>query len=219
MRTTLIFLTTLFALACTGAAQAQPTQGFYGGFAYGKARADLKSADFTFADPTVKETRDDTNSGYKFFGGYQFGRFLAAELSYTDFGSFQYNYELPLIAGRNEFVDYRATSWAVSGVGTLPLSGRFSLLARLGLTSNTAERSVLHGDPQALSVTVPFTPEKKRKTAVLWGLGGQFDVTPAVGFRLEYESYGDFGKADSVGDPGPGRAKIRLWSLGVLARF
>lgn len=219
MRTKLIFLTSLFALACTGAVHAQPTQGFYGGFALGKARADLKSADLTFSSPSVRETRDDTNTGHKFFGGYQFGKYLAAELSYTDFGSFKYNYDLAATGRGREWVDYRANSWAVSGVGTLPLGGTFSLLARLGLTSNLAERSELHGDASALAVTAPFPAAKKRKSAVLWGLGGQFDVTPGVGFRFEYESYGDFGKQVSLGDPATGRAKIRMWSLGVIARF
>jgi opacity protein-like surface antigen len=218
MRTNLIFLTILFALACIGSAQAQPTQGFYGGFALGKARADFQASDFTLF-PSVTETRDDTNTVHKFFAGYQFGRYLAAELSYTDFGSFQYNYHLPFFTGGREFVDYRATSWAVSGVGTLPVSGRFSLLGRLGLTSNLAERSELHGEPLALALTFPFRPEKKRRSDVLWGVGGQFDLTPAVGFRLEYEGYGRFGKQDVLGDQGPGRAKIHMWSLGVLARF
>jgi opacity protein-like surface antigen len=218
MRTKLIFLTILFALACIGSAQAQPTQGFYGGFALGKARADLQRSDFTFADPRVSETVDDTNTAHKFFAGYQFGRYLAAELSYTDFGSFKYNYELPRPLG-TEFVDYRASSWAISAVGTLPVSGRFSLLGRLGLTSNLAERSVLHGDPFAVAATIPFRQEKKRRSDVLWGIGGQFDLTPAVGFRLEYEGYGRFGKADNFNDFGTGRAKIHMWSLGVLARF
>ena len=218
MRTNLVFLTILFALACIGSAQAQPTQGFYGGFALGKARADFERSDFTFGDPRVSETVDDTNTAHKFFAGYQFGKYLAAELSYTDFGSFQYNYELPRPLGK-EFVDYRASSWAVSGVGTLPVSGRFSLLGRLGLTSNLAERSDLHGDASAIAVTLPFPPAKKRRTGVLWGAGGQFDFTPAVGLRLEYEGYGRFGKADNFNDFGTGRAKLHMWSLGILARF
>jgi opacity protein-like surface antigen len=219
MRTKLIFLTALFALACSGGVQAQPTQGFYGGFSLGKARADLQSSDFTFSSPSVKETRDDTNTAHKFFAGYQFGKYLAAELSYTDFGSFKYNYNLNSIGRGNEWVDYRANSWAVSGVGTLPVSGRFSVLARLGLSSNLAERSDLHGDASAIAVTLPFPPAKKRRTGVLWGAGGQFDFTPAVGLRLEYEGYGNFGNADNFNSLGTGRAKIHMWSLGLLARF
>jgi opacity protein-like surface antigen len=219
MRTKLTFLTILFAFACSGAVQAQPTQGFYGGIALGKARADLNGADFTFSSAAVRERRDDTNTGHKFFGGYQFGRYLAAELSYTDFGSFKYNYDLAAVGRGREWVDYRATSWAVSGVGTLPVRGRFSLLARLGLSSNMAESSELHGDPSAIAATVPFVPAKKRKSAVIWGAGGQFDFSRDVGLRLEYESYGNFGNALSPVEAHTGRAKIRMWSLGILARF
>jgi OOP family OmpA-OmpF porin len=219
MRAKFIFLTAFFVLACSAGVQAQPTQGFYGGLGIGKARADLKSADFTFASPSVRETRDDTNAAYKFFAGYQLGKYLAAELSYTDFGSFRYNYDLGAIGRGKERIEYRANSWAFSGVGTLPVRGSFSVLGRLGLTSNMAQTTELHGDRSAIALTVPFLPAKKRRTAVLWGAGGQFDFTPAVGLRLEYENYGNFGEALSRVDPHTGRARIYMISTSLLVRF
>ena len=218
MRSKIVFLCGALAFAASSAAVAQINTGFYGGVGIGKAKAKLNGSDFTFNSPAVVEGRDELDTAYKFFGGYQLNRYLATELSYTDLGKFAYTYN---IAGFGESrVNYKAKSWAFSALGSIPL-GRsgFSALARLGLAYNVAERSALTGD-------FFFVPNfvgagEKKRLSPIWGVGGAYDFTPMLSVRLEYEDYGRFGEAQGDEDffTKAGRARIHMYSLNFIARF
>jgi opacity protein-like surface antigen len=215
MRTKIVLLGTSLLIACS-VAQAQTGGGFYAGLGMGNANARFTTSDFTFGQAGVTESQDNTNTGYKFFGGYHFSRYLGTELSYTDFGNFFYKYNGSAVGLGSERLEYAASSWAISAIGTFPLTGGFSVLARLGLTSNATERSAAQGD-----ATVPVPPSSRhRKAGGLLGIGGQFDFTRVVGVRLEYENYGKFGRERaSPLDDQPGRASIRMLSVSLIANF
>ena len=220
MKAKIVFLCS--ALAASSGAAAEGT-GLYGGIGMGKAKATLERSDFTFNIAGVSESKDEITTAYKFFAGYQFIQYIAAEISYTDFGKFGYIYDSSglgpgLGTGR---LDYKAKSWALSGVGSIPIgSSGFSALARLGIAYNTAERSALQGGGFTTNPVIPSAT--KRRVSPLWGAGGQYDFSPSLGVRLEYEDYGKFGEAQKNSAIFPqqtGRARIHMYALSLLARF
>jgi len=123
MKTKIVFLCSVLALVMSNGAAAQSTSGFYGGLGIGQARAKLNGGDFTLATAGIQESRDETNTAYKFFGGYQLIRFIGAELSYTDFGKFSYIYDAASLGGGVAKVNYKANSLAASAVASVPLGG------------------------------------------------------------------------------------------------
>lgn len=209
------------ALLASEAALAQSTAGFYGGLGIGKAKAKLENGDFSFNAPgTFLESKDEVTTGYKIFGGYNFGRNFAAEFSYTDFGTFNYIYDAsPIGLGRSK-VSYSPTSWAVSAIARFYMTDSFSVLGRLGVTSNKVERSTLSGE----FTTIPSIPSaSKRRASAVFGAGVQYDFTQTVGLRFEYENYGKFGEPNDTTSfatyTGTGQAKIHMFSLSGVVRF
>lgn len=224
MKSGIAFFCSALALLMSGGVLAQDDvrgeRGFYGGLAIGKAKAKLDHSDFTFNNPGVEESRDETQTVYKFFGGYQFSRYIAAELSYTDFGKFAYIYNAAPIGLGESRVNYKAKSWASSAVASIPLgSSRFSAVGRVGVAWNTAERSALTGGGFVTNPPIPAA--SKHRFGLLWGAGGAYDFTPTLGLRLEYEDYGKFGEAagNSAFLQTTGRATIHMYSLNFIARF
>jgi OOP family OmpA-OmpF porin len=221
MRITTTILAGVFLLATGSAAAADVNSGFYGGLAIGKSKAKLKAEDFSLRTAGIQENRDEVDTAYKFFAGYQFGQYIGAEASYTDFGKFAYIYNATPIGLGEARVNYKATSWAVSSLGRIPLGqSNFSLMGRLGVAFNKAERSALTGGGFATSPAIPSAT--KRSVGLLWGVGGQYDFTPALSLRLEFEDYGKFGESQSntaVFPQQTGRATIHMYSLNFIARF
>jgi OOP family OmpA-OmpF porin len=221
MKTKIVLLFGALALVASSGAFAQGT-GFYGGIGIGKSKATLKTSDFTFNQDGVAESRDELNTAYTFFGGYQFARYIAAELSYTDFGKFAYIYDTRG-AGQGtgeERLNYKASSWALSAVGFIPLgSSGFSAMGRLGVDRNFAERSAFTGDPAAIARTIPRPSASRHTISLVWGVGAQYDFTPGLGLRLEYQDFGRFGEAMSSSNVETGRANIHTYSLSFIARF
>jgi OOP family OmpA-OmpF porin len=198
-------------------AQAQiqePPKNFYVGLGIGKAKAKLDDSDAAaFAVPGTA-SKDEITTGYKFFAGYQFVKYLGLELTYADFGKFAYLFTSP--TGVQGKTSYKATSTALSAVGTIPLGRDFSLLGRLGVTSNRAQRGAFEN----AIITPPIPEATHRKTSIIWGAGAQYDFSPALAMRLEYEDYGRFGKAvNTFGSEETGRATVHMYSLNFIARF
>ena len=74
---------------------------------------------------------EDVSHGHKIFGGYQFNKNLAVEGGYFDLGKFGYTlYTSPAgtLSG-----DIKLKGYNLDVVGLLPVTEKFSLLARLGL--------------------------------------------------------------------------------------
>ena len=222
MRIKLVFLCGALALALSGGAAAQSASGFYGGVGIGKAKATLKTEDFTFNQAGVSESKDELDTTYKFLGGYRLGRFLAAEVAYADFGKFAYIYNASALGLSEERLNYKAKSWSTSALGFIPLgSSGFSVLARLGVSYNIAERSAFTGDGATVAATAARPSATKKKAGLLWGVGTQYDFSPNLGLRFEYADYGNFGQATSPfpGNVETGRARIHAYSLDFIGRF
>lgn len=118
--------------------------------------------------------------------GYQYNRNFAFEGEYTDLGRFT------TAAG----VTGKSNVWGLNLVGILPLNDSFSLYGKLGAASSSTTTSAATGT---------------KRTAATYGLGGQFDATPMIGVRLNWERYG-------VGMVGQ-NANDDSYSLGAVFKF
>lgn len=119
-------------------------------------------------------TVSESSSAWGLFGGYKINQNFAVEAGYTDLGD---------VSGLLEF-----TALDVSAVGIFPISEPFSLYGKLGMASTKEELSLL-----SLSET---------RTALTFGVGGQFDLNPNIGIRLGFDrhKFGDgtvFAEGDS----------------------
>lgn len=129
---------------------------------------------------------DSTDTAYGALLGYQYNRNFAVEGEYTDLRRFS------TAAG----VSGKTDAWGLSALGIMPLKNRFSVFGKLGIARTNTSTSAAAG---------------MRRTAATYGLGGQFDATPAIGLRLSWERYG----VEMVGQS----ANDNLYSLAAAFRF
>jgi OOP family OmpA-OmpF porin len=127
-------------------------------------------------------------------GGYQVNKNLAVEMQYIDFGKSYFVATSPITT----------TGISVSAVGILPVSDSFSVFGKLGVASTTLKVDCGACTPANYSVT---------KTAVAYGLGGQYNVNQALGIRVGYDKYA-IGKSSEQTDGTYG-----VISAGVVYKF
>jgi len=142
---------------------------------------------------------DDTDTAYRLAGGYNFNKNFGAEISYTDYGN--------VTASATGFaVSAGATAFQIVGTGALPLGNQFSLTAKAGLAAVNVDESV---------TLLGFTASASaNNTNFVWGIGAQFDVTPSIGIRVNYEDLGTVGDNATTGT-----GKLSNVSAGVVFKF
>ena len=151
-------------------------------------------------------SNSDKDSGYKVFGGYQFGRYFAVEGGYFDLGKFGYTATTIPAGTMNGAIKQRGLNLDL--VGILPKSDRFSLSARIG--TNYAEATDTFSGTGA--VNVPTTGTNKSEANLKLGLGAQWDFTPSWSVRAELERY-------RINDAIGSRGDINMASIGLVYRF
>jgi len=198
------------AVVCSPIALADDI-GWYGGISVGQSSAKIDDAKITsnllgggFASASVSS--DDSDNGYKLFGGYRLNRNFALEGGYFDLGKFGYTATTVPAGTLTGTIKLRGLNLDV--VGIVPINEKFSAFGRIGL--NYAEaRDSFSGTG---SVTVLNPSPSKRDVNYKLGLGIQYDFTPSLGMRVEAERYRI---DDAVGSKGD----IDLVTVGLLYRF
>ena len=185
--------------------------GWYGGVNVGQSRAKIDDARITsnllgsgYATTSIVD--DDTDTGYKLFGGYKFNRNFALEGGYFDLGRFGFTATTVPAGTLNGNIKLRGVN--LDAVGILPITEKFSAFGRVGV--NYAEAKDSFSGTGAVNVTNPNP--SKRDTNYKFGAGLQYDFTQSLGMRLEAERYRI---NDAVGNKGD----VDLLSVGVVFRF
>lgn len=199
------------ARSAMGSQYSGTDMGWYGGFNVGQSSAKIDDARITskllgsgFATSSI--TNDDTDTGYKLFGGYKFNRNFALEGGYFDLGRFGFNATTVPAGTLNGSIKLRGVN--LDAIGILPITERFSAFGRIGV--NHAEARDSFSGTGAVTVTNPSPSE--RETNVKFGAGLQYDFNQSVGMRLEAERYRI---NDAVGNKGD----VDLLSVGLVYRF
>lgn len=193
----------LLSLAAGAQAQTPGTyfENYYGaGGGFGKVRKYCETADAAHGFTGVC---DDSNSGFRVFGGYKFSPYVGVELGYTSFARGRAD---GVRNSQTVFGLWKGYGVGLTGVAFLPLGDSVELMAKAGVigwnvegpNSNLALRTMIND--RGLSLTA--------------GAGVTWFFIPQVGLRLEFERF------QNVGDPATvGRFNVDHLSLNVVGRF
>ena len=185
--------------------------GWYGGVNVGQSRASIDDERITrsllgsgFATTTMD--KDESGTGAKIFGGYQFNRYLALEGGYFSLGKFGYTANT-LPAGSLSG-DIRVQGLNLDLVGILPLTDKFSAFARAGVIHAQARDNFSSTGLVNRAASSP----SKRDTSYKVGVGVEYAFTDRLAVRGEVERYRI---NDAIGNKGD----IDLASVGLVYRF
>lgn len=202
----------LASLLAAASSQGQIVEsGWYVGGNIGESRSKLdhdRMAEHVLGGGVTIQsiTSDDSDTGFKVFGGYRLNRNLALESGYFDLGKSGFVAWTTPAGTLNGSIKVRGVN--IDAVGSLPFSARFSGFARVGV-HYAQTRDAFTGNG---AVSVLESRSRKDGANVKYGLGLQYDFTKELGMRLEAERYR---VSDAVG----GRGDVDLISLGLIYRF
>ncbi len=131
---------------------------------------------------------DRSDKGGKIYGGYEFTPNIALELGYADLGTF--SSAVGSVSGEGPYLDV---------VGKMPFTPKLSGLARVGVFNGKAD------------FTSPLISDTERNAKPKVGLGLQYDFTPNIAVRGEWERY----HFEAFGN----KANTDMASVGVNFRF
>ena len=162
--------------------------GVYLGIGAGEAALTVKGSDPTDGDYNL----DDSDVGYKLFGGYNFGYVpvidLAVEISYVDFGT-----------ANSAFVNGNPISYEITGLNAFGLVG-----INLGPLGLFAKAGVISWQ---LDSTIGTTNNSDSGTDTAYGLGAKLQLS-SYALRAEYEVY----DVNSVND-------LDMFSVSIVFTF
>lgn len=139
--------------------------GFYLGGAFGQA----KLKEWCRVGPgDVLTACEDTDTGWKLFGGYRFNRYLAVEATYVNWGE---------VTGTVNGIAVSAeqTSMGIAAVGSLELGPQFSVFGKAGFLMTEQDIKRTTGTAEG------------EETEFHYGLGVRFRFTPNWAARGEWE--------------------------------
>ena len=152
--------------------------GYYMGASVGQSVTDVDPAPFAALGATIT-SKDEKSSAFRIFGGYQFTRNLAVEIGYIDLGT----YAVSGTIGALPFTAFGdVTGFSISGVGTVPLTEKLSLLGSLGFLSSKVKASA--------TVATAAGAARSSQSDYTAGIGLKYSLTKNVAARLEANYYG-----------------------------
>jgi OmpA-OmpF porin, OOP family len=190
--------------------------GWYAGFDVGNAKSDAQVSEHGFFGATTARG-NDTSTGWRLRGGYQFGRFFALEVAYVDFGEVQYHFDpndCPNGAPGPCPFDVRSSSDGLIGAlrGIVPIGDHWFLDARLGYGQLNVEANEVGGAAIEAS---------RHNDTFHYGIGGGYRFNEHWEILLDYNEYNqeDWGSTLS-GDSGSyDLGETSVTSFGVSYRW
>lgn len=214
MKKLLLGLTALALTGLGGPAFGQANEGWYVGISAGTT--EQKDACDEIDDPpfiVFTGSCDDTDTGWKIFGGKQFSKHWGMEFGYADLGTSEGSGTVSglFIPTEPASFDVDAMGVYAAGTGTVPFgkSEKFAFFGKLG---------ALYWDVD-LDVTVSGVPEPTESgsdtgISPMLGFGLKYDFTDRIGIRGEWERF--FAVGD---DEETGQSDVDLITLGVVFWF
>jgi OOP family OmpA-OmpF porin len=181
--------------AAQGQRAAELNAGFYGGLGLGRTHTNLDSG-------SISGAKDERDTAWKLFGGYQFNRYFAVEGGYVDLGQASVS---GTSGGNPAAATFDSKAWQMAAVGSLPVSPRFAFTGKLGVArSDTDINGNIGGTPIGTT---------DHNTAPTYGLGLRYDVTRNAGVRGEWERFRLGGGSFA------GKSDADLFSLNAVFKF
>jgi OOP family OmpA-OmpF porin len=220
-----LLLLAMIALACApaqvsaqtglgldaGGAIALPSGGWYSGLSAGRSQVGIRDSLVPTTGAALSRfDTDDSNTGFKFYGGYRFNRNVTLEGGYADFGKFDSQREMMVPAFGSLSSGIRASGFYVGAVGVVPLPNRFSLFGKLGTGYTTNQAFV---STSSAMLTPADLGARRTEWNSKYGLGASYEMSNKLGLRFEYE------RSNSLGYGGAGDGNVGMWSLGLTRRY
>lgn len=147
---------------------------------------------------------DEVDAGFSATVGYRINRYLAAELSYVDFGEYQ-------VIQRYSFSNVRyelgVRGPSVSVLGSLPLNEQWELFLRGGVLF--ADQQVTLDITTSSGSSAPATDYEFSDEVIMAGAGVQWSFAPRWAARLEYQRTDDL-KYDNTGESSIDQASVSV---------
>jgi OOP family OmpA-OmpF porin len=177
--------------------QSLPENGGYIGGAFGQSKLNGACDDFRTGFGAFGGTLsscDETDTGWKIYGGIRVNRNFNIEFSYMNWGEVSSSGTLIGIPVR---ATGEATSFGVAAMGILPLNERFSLFGKAGVLMTELSVTIAGG-----GIT---TSDSDDTSELHIGVGALFNLSDRWQLRAEWERAQD--------------SKLDLLSIGVQFRF
>ena len=163
---------------------------------------------------------DDTDTGYKIFGGYTFYKNIAVEFSYIDMGEADANSRASgtFYDTLNNSVDGDLFASAKANVDAFtldanfnfPINSVFALMVKAGVYAADTKLEINAGS--SISTEDYNYSKTEGSTGLHYGIGINFKVTDAIGLRAEWE------RLDSV-EANSGKSDVDLLSAALIYNF
>ena len=198
-----IALVALLSAVVATPALADNTGKFYGA-------VDLGSVSFSNATSGMGSNAAFPNPGaFRFAAGYNITPMFAVEAGYAMIGDSKIDtVNAQGVAGINTTETVKSSSLSVAGVANYAINDAFGVFGKLGFANSKIDYTC--------TATGGFTctSSSGSKTALLLGVGAQYNINKQFAIRAQYE---DFGKV-TVGNGGPG-VGIKMVSVGAAYNF
>lgn len=161
------------------------------------------SAGVATTDSCIVGSCDDSDTAWKIYGGLEVNEFISMEVGYVDLGEVEYSAPATGTRGTHGMI--------LQLVGTYAFTPQFTLIGRGGLNIlNTEVDGAIANVMDATATT------NTGDTDVSWsvGLGAQYNFTPSVGLRVEWERFFEVGDPDSTRE-----ADIDMVTAGIVFKF
>jgi hypothetical protein len=188
-------------------------RGWYVGAGLGQslARADNLEADLAAAVErdqsfgTASYYFDDTDTGWRLYGGYSMDKHFAIEFGYVDLGNIETAFSSTITDLRGEVSKsqtevFSTDAFALSAVGLLPTQGKLSLLAKAGLFRwrfNEQDTRTCTDQNPTINRCESFLSQAGEGTeygySFIYGLGFLYQLDQKMALRGEWENYSRIG--------------------------
>lgn len=216
--------------ACAALPVAAQQSPWYGAFSAGSAKTDhefVTNRESAISNATnISTSFDDKDSAWKATLGYRISPMFSIELNYADYGSVRSDTRFSVPGGLTGLggvtVDRDVKGFGIDGLVMAPLGDRFSVFGRIGaFRAETRASAQISGDTFFTDGT-PGTERssKSTETVLKYGVGLDWNITPRIAARLEYERLDRVGKKFESGQSGTtGEAAIDTLMIGAVFRF
>lgn len=172
-------------------------KGFYFGGSLGHASIETIdeseiNAGFAALGVTTTSEVDDNDLGWKFYGGYDFNKYIGIELAYVDLGEAEVSATSSAPVVGTASVDAEADGFAFAVVARYPLNQQVDLFGKLGgfVWEVEGGASVSVGGS-----TLALTGEDDGNS-VMFGLGAEYEFNDNIGIRAEWERFEQVANSD-----------------------
>ncbi len=200
----------LLVVAMDASADGWPYVGASGGYSFidvSENNISVGAVNSGFA--SAQTSIDDTDTGWKVFGGWRFNEYIALEGSYIDFGEAKFKTRT---TGPDGVIDGKAdgTAYAVDVIAIARPAEWADLFVKVGgfrWDVDAKQAEVVDGEASSVK-------NDETGTDVKAGIGASFMLSDSVAVRLEAEGYFNVGDKNRTGN-----ADIGFLSIGLSYGF